>query len=434
MALLALTAAEFFSWFAGVGMPEYSIKEDNPSGINTAFTLSVILSLVGFVLLLMFAPIIAGWISDKNITLFVMFASYVIFTVPATFPQNLLNKALMFEKATFPPLMNDIVSVACAMFFLLIIKAGIWSLLLGQFAGFVIAGFIFWKISPVKIHWELNTDYIKRIVSYSWPLSVKNLSNIFIRRLELLAIAKFYGNANMAFYNYANNLIDNSYVLVTQITGMTLPVLSKVKDNDRELRKWYGYSVKATSAIGFPLGMFFFLFSHPLINLLYGKKWESAAPLLAVLGIGFAFRMALGESISYIAYLRGRTKFILSTSIINSAVKLVIGTWLIYIYGAIGGALYMAIVFNIIAIGSTIYMTLKEFGSLDTMWAAIPPVLASLPGAAGAFFLLTFENHLLTILAAVFFPIIYLSLLLYSDKQFRALVRELKIPVLSRIV
>jgi PST family polysaccharide transporter len=258
-ALLALTAGEFVSWLAGVGMPEYAIiKGKSNAAINTSFTLSVILSIITLFFFFSILPFSPRWLDARNdISLYVLLGFFLIFTVPVTFPMNLLLRDLKFDKATIPQLAADITSIIFSIIIYYFSKNGILSIIIGQAAGFIISGLVVWYLVDEKPRFEIDRALIRQVFKFAWPLSIKNFSNTLLRRTEIIILGRYYGATQNAYFNYANNLIENVNQFINQITSMIFPILARVQDDKEQFKKWYYLSAKISASIGIPAGVFF---------------------------------------------------------------------------------------------------------------------------------------------------------------------------------
>lgn len=424
-AILLLSLAEFLSWLGGIGLPEFSLKEKNSPGvIQTAFTLSLLLSAVTFLLFCLLSPLFSLLFLDTMAYWsLIVLGGYVIFSVPANFPQVILLGNLSFDKASIPPFLNDFIILVVASILHLVFLLGPLAIILGQLGGFLTSVFLLWRMTEFHLKLKLDKQKIKEMTLFSWPLSLKNLGAVVLRRFEVMSISKFYSAAPMAQFNIANNLVENVKALITAVDGMILPILVTVQGNPTKVRRYFILSCKLYGWIGIPLGTFFFLFAEPLIRLLFGPIWISSVPVLRILGLSLVLRSWIADSFGYLAYLTGRTQFLLVNNLTQTIAKITLGTCFILWWGIEGAAWYNCIFPVIIGFISRAYIIKKTIGAVNLIQRTWHSLAAA--GIVAGLVLLLYPDTRSPTLEAMMMGIYLIScygLLFLIDKDFKYLI------------
>ena len=69
------------------------------------------------------------------------------------------------------------------------------------------------------------------------------------------------------------------------LSGLLVAVLSRLQTQPKQLQKQYAHTLRFLFIICAPVAIYFLLFPHDPIALLYGEQWVDVAPLLQVLSI-----------------------------------------------------------------------------------------------------------------------------------------------------
>jgi O-antigen/teichoic acid export membrane protein len=404
----------------GYGLEEFSItQQDSADDISASFTLSLLMSAVALIVLVGGAPLFVPYINPNLPIAYVLLCGYVVFTIPATYPTAILLKHLEFDKATIPQMVNDLFSIVASIAILFLLHFGVLSILIGQAIGFVISTIVCWSLIKDKPKFRIDTAVFKKGMHYAWPVSLRGLVNIIATRAEVFFLSKYYNVSESAFFNNANNLTENVYLLLAQLIGLSNPIMAKVKDDIEQLKKYFYLTVKLSSVVGFYFGMLFFAFAEPIVRILYGPQWIPSVPFLQVVGLAFTIRAAFGEAPAFLAMVRARTKYMLFWAVVFSVGKMTVGNWFIYHFGSIGAAYYYLYVFNFLLLVNGGYLIYTEFHSFEFLKHTASSVLAGLAAAFVGLFVSLSKSYIYLGLLFLLFSLVYIVVLLTTDKQLR---------------
>jgi PST family polysaccharide transporter len=136
-----------------------------------------------------------------------------------------------------------------------------------------------------------GTD-VRPFVRFGRVLALSAIVNYLANNLDTLTVAARLGPTPLGIYNRAFSLLMSPLnQLRSPATTVALPVLSRLQDDHRTAGEYvkrgqicFGYTVGAGLAICAGA-------SVPIVHLLLGEKWSSAAPVLAFLAIAGACTM-----------------------------------------------------------------------------------------------------------------------------------------------
>jgi O-antigen/teichoic acid export membrane protein len=173
------------------------------------------------------------------------------------------------------------------------------------------------------------------------PIGIVTLLLTTLLKLDQTLISFLAGgaddNSEVGFYGAAFRLIEATLFIGWAFSDAMLPWLARQRDGPA-LARGYELGLKAIGAVLIPVGLGFTLFAEPLIDLLYGDRYEEAVGPLRLLGATVVF-----SGINYMASItliaRDRPgPFARAVGVIVVA-NVVLNVILIPPYGAEGAAL-----------------------------------------------------------------------------------------------
>lgn len=220
----------------------------------------------------------------------------------------------------------------------------------------------------------------RTLFRFGAPFVAANLVGYGVGNIDAIVIGRILGAVPLGSYILANNVAGWPLGMFTSVlTSVGLPVLSRISHSAEILRS---YLANAMSMLG---GVFFYItamcaaLAQPLVDALYGPKWEAAGSVLAVLAVYGSTRVLLALfSDALIACDRPRSLLIVQTA------------WMIaLIPGMTAGAMLGGLV------GAAVAQV------VISLLVPLPVSLLLLRRASGVRLLPILKNGLLPLLAAI---------------------------------
>lgn len=156
----------------------------------------------------------------------------------------------------------------------------------GAVIGFTIASALccavglYLERKPFKgIYCEKSQLSLKEVLKYSFPLLIASLWGILINSAPQFFISRWYGTESFA--EFANGFIELPFagMIIGAVTTVLLPEISRLSDkNDiSQISDIWRSSFEKSAKIIYPLAIFACIFAYPIIEVLYGNKYISAA-------------------------------------------------------------------------------------------------------------------------------------------------------------
>lgn len=304
----------------GIGPAVIQRKDLTPDDLNSIFTFSLI---VGFSLgALFFASswaIASIYKNDVLIPICQILSVNLIFASANMVPSALMAKNKRFKEIAKRTLLLQLVSgsaAICVAYY----GAGVYSLLISPV--FTSIGIFIYnrKFYRLTITWCVNTDSIKKILSFSLYQFLFEVENYFLRNLDKLIIGKFISPSALGYYEKSYRLMQLPLNQVTSVIGPVIqPIMSSLENNMEEMLRKNNKIVSIVATISFPLSVFLFYAASEIILVMFGEQWVNAIPCFKILALSGMTQMILSTS-GGIMQASNAAKLLFEIGFVNSCV------------------------------------------------------------------------------------------------------------------
>ena len=223
----------------------------------------------------------------------------------------------------------------------------------------------------------------REIFPFTLPLMSTDV--VFVLRTSLLIVAlqALSGLVAAAEYRAVVPIAQQNTVVLDTFAFLFVPLAARLfaRRDTAGLHDLYWRSAVWVSVMNFPVFAASFALAQPITLLLYGERYASSAPVMAVLALGFYANTALGfNGITLRVY--GRVRFLVLAELVSVVAGITLGLFLIAEAGAIGAALSFLV--------TMIFQNvLYQFGMYRIGWCGVglagDPDYADIVGAVGLF-------------------------------------------------
>lgn len=292
----------------------------------------------------------------------------------------LLQRELRFKQKAVAEVSGALISVLLSIG-LAVAGWHYWALAWGTLTGTLVTTTLYFAFSDFRPSSPRGAKGIRELLGFGAHVTGFELVNYFHRNLDNVLIGRFWGAVELGFYSRAYQMMMLPITsLRTPINAVAFPVLSKLKDNPADFRKYYCSIASLLAFISMPLMAFLTVNAHNVILVVLGQEWTAVAPIFVLLGItGFIqpiaslrglVMLSLGKSARYLAW-----------GVVNAlavSIAFCVGT----IWGSIGVATAYAIS-NYLILYPSLAFAFKDtpLSSSDFFTSAALPASASLAGA-----------------------------------------------------
>lgn len=220
-------------------------------------------------------------------------------------------------------------------------------------AGYVIAGglgivlYVFMLGSSLKAdgllpHLDLRRlEYpAKEIFSFCLPLVVVDLLFVVMNTTNVFMLEAFGSTADVADYRVVQPAAKLNLLVMTSFSLLFTPQAARffARGDKEGINNLYWRTAAWTAVFSFPVFAMTFMSSHAVTVALFGERYASSAPILALLSLGYYFNAALGyNGLTLRVY--GLVKLVVNVSIAAAVGNVLVNLALIPSYGAVGAGI-----------------------------------------------------------------------------------------------
>ena len=417
----------FFSTLSNMGFGTAIIqkKELSQSDIGNIYSFTVYLSIILAFIFSMFSFVIAWFYKDgMYIPVTMLLSISLFFNAMNMVPNGILNREKRF---TVIAARTVIVYFFAAVIAIILAKLGfryyaiVIQTILSAFFAFI------WNYISTKPHFHFKVDMssIKKVANYSGYQFAFNFVNYFAGNLDNLLTAKFFGHADLGYYNKAYNL---SLYPVNNLTGVINPVLhpilSDYQSDKKLLYSKYIKVFKLLALMGCYVEAICILASTEIINVMFGSQWEQSVYCFHMLCLCVVFRMVNSCSGALFQSL-GDTKRLFQNGMLNTGISIVAILVGVFVIKSIKGLSICVAFAYVLHYCTASYMLIKgsfSFSLLSYYKDIIPEVFIYLIITSVSFIdFFRIQNILLSLIVKVLYITVIYILLLLVTKEYKVL-------------
>ncbi|WP_430426583.1 lipopolysaccharide biosynthesis protein [Maribacter litoralis] len=390
-------------------------KNVSQSDYSTVFLINVIVSLVIYIVIFCFAPLISYFFEQEKLELIirVLTLSFVLQSFVGV-QTTILTKNLKFKLLMLMQLPSTIIGgvVGVALAFL---GFGVWSLVWLK----LVTTFVFVLFHWVKTDWKpklyLDKEKLKYHFNFGYKLTLSGLlTNLYINSY-LLIIGKLFPPAQLGFYSQADTLrmfpVRN---ITTALQKVTFPIFSTIQDDNERLKQVFKRITGSVLFVVVPVMLLLILIAKPLFSIVLTDKWLPSVPIFQILCIS-AIIFPLSIYNLNIILVKGRSGLHLKLEIIKKLSSIVF-LLLIIPFGFYGIVYAQAISMFIHAFVNIFYSgRIMEYSFRDQMVDMAPVFTVGIISMVLSYYLkyMLFKEVFLTdwlniLLSILFFASVYL--------------------------
>lgn len=309
-----------------------NLKEPTHRDYNAVFWFNIGVSALLYGALFFCAPLIARFYNDPSLLplsryLFLGFFISSWGTVQRAYLFiHLMNKESCIIALTSLVLSNTVG--------LLMVLAGFsyWGLATQNILFILIVAVMNWWYSPWRPTLQIDMAPVRKMFGFSSKLLFTNIINTLSSQAFSFLLGKFYGDYTAGIYGNARKWDDMCANTINgMVTGVALPVLSKVRDERERYRQVFRKMLRFVSFVSFPCMQGMGFVAREFLLVVVGPKWEASAELLSmfsVYGAIFPLMTLYGQMVIG----QGKSKINMWCTIGLSSLIL-IGLWALHPFG-----------------------------------------------------------------------------------------------------
>ncbi|MEF3075908.1 lipopolysaccharide biosynthesis protein [Methylobacter sp. Wu1] len=343
--------------FSEMGLSTATIQTKNltQAQVYNLFWINIFIGLILWGICYLISPSIASFYKKRELVdITIVLGSNFLISGISVQPLALLKRKMDFQSITIIELSSLILGGVSGIFFA-ISGYGYWSLvfqtLIVSFVRLVLA-LIFSKFLPSLPRRGVGTY---RLVNFGGLLALNGLCIYFSRNVDSVLIGKFWGVAELGYYDRAYFLMMLPSMIATSVLSqLMVPSLSALQDDRERFGKAYRKSIRMVAFIGCPIAAGLAIVAPEMVLLIYGEQWAPVVPILIWLSIA-SITQPIYNTNGWLFTASGKAKSYLAVTVTNAIV--LIGTFIFTIKGgAVGIAIGYAIAMGLFLPWPTLYL------------------------------------------------------------------------------
>ena len=270
--------------YGGFGDAIIQKKVVTHTDYSTVFVWNMVLSVFFYVILFFAAPAIARFYDMPDLCNVMRVYGLILILVGLSIVQNsILRKELKFKLLSIRNLTASFCGLVVGVV-MAFMGFGAWSLVASALVNQLMNVILVWKISSWRPSLLFDKKSFKDLFGFGGMMMLTSLVDRTYANLQGLLIGKWYSADELGYYTQAAKLesVPNS-TLSYIVTNVSFPVFAKLKDDKEKLLYGLRKNIKAITYLNFPLCMLLLVIAKPLIELLYGAKWDLSVPYFQLL-------------------------------------------------------------------------------------------------------------------------------------------------------
>lgn len=268
------------------------IQKKNPTqaDYSTIFFWNLALSSFLYILLFLFAPLIASFynlpvlcnVLRINGTILILNSFLLI-------PNNRLRKQFAFKKLAIVNICSYILAAGLGIW-MANAGFGVYSLVALHIAGVAFSALFLFIVARWIPSLTFSIESFKKLFSFGGYMLAASLLQDICKNLQNLIIGKHYNGTQLGLYAQAQKLDQiPSYTLPQILVKVMFPLYSSMQDDKDKMGNVLMMNMRIIALWIFPLMSVLIIGAQPIFNFLYGERWSDAVPYFQILCVGGFF-------------------------------------------------------------------------------------------------------------------------------------------------
>lgn len=305
----------FTDIFTEAGFQKYLIQEDFENDekfykhANVAFLTNLFLSITLWLVISIFNKPIAIALGNPDIGLGIVIALLQLpITSFSSIQTSIYKRKLEFKTLLYSRL---VVAITPLIITVPLALAGLdyWALIIGTLIAKILSSIVL----TVKSEWKPNLFFdikiLKNMLSKSMTLMAETISKWVCDYFDIIIISSFISAYYLGLYKNSYQMVNSILTLfTTALTPVLLSSLSRLKKNEKEFTKMYLFMQKMLAYILLPIGIGIALYKELATDILFGKNWEEAAPIVGIIAISLSVKLIFVDVANTAFIAKGKQK------------------------------------------------------------------------------------------------------------------------------
>lgn len=391
------------------------IQKKNPTqeDYSTIFYWNLCFSILLYIILFFLSPLIAHFFRIPLLKQVLRVLGIILVINSFSIIQsNRLRKQLALGKIAFANV-SALFGASIVGIVLAYHGYGVWSLVIIQLLYAFFVALILWFVAKWYPSFCFSLKSLKSLFGFGGYLLLSNILQEICRNLQGIIIGRKFSSTEMGLYAQAKKLDDVvSQTLPNIIVQVMYPVYSQIQDDLERTQAILRLNIRVISFVTFPVMLLLILIAHPLIEFLFGSKWDACVPYFQILCIGGLF-ICLQNINYYAVAAQGKSKALLIWSFYKWSMLLTL--LLIGMHWGMNGILWGMVVssLNIYLVNAALVAKYVSYSMWRQFQDILPVLLVSII-TYWIVFMVEYYAEIHFLYQVILFVIIYLLSVFFS--------------------
>ncbi|MBN1404953.1 MAG: lipopolysaccharide biosynthesis protein [Candidatus Omnitrophica bacterium] len=276
----------FLETFSKLGFNEALIQKKNDIApyLNSTWTIQIIKCLFFAALLLIFAPMIAGFFRVKEAAPLIRVLSLSVFLrgianigIIYFYKELEFYKQFLFEFVKTSAYL--LTAIVLAFFF-----RNVWALVIGFLAGDLAGLILSYTLHSYRPKFRFDPKKSKELIKFGKWIFASGILAYLLTQMDNIFIGKMLAISMLGFYQIAYRISDISNAEINNIISyVAFPAYSKIQDDIVRLKSVYITILYTTVFLSFPIAALIFVLAGDFTMIFLGKNWMAIVPVMRVL-------------------------------------------------------------------------------------------------------------------------------------------------------
>lgn len=289
---LASVLLRFGSHFAQLGIASALIQQEDvgEEDVRTAFTSSVVLGVITFLLFWIAAPWLGrGFNSPDVVPVARALAGTFALGAMGTVAGALLRRQLRFRALALSEIATFAVAFPGIGVALAVSGAGTTSLIAAMLSQSALLSLALYLLVRHPVRPMLDWVRVRRLYSFGGRVSMIGFLEFVNGSADTLAVGRFLGEAALGQYTRATLLVAvPAQQAATGLTRVIFPAISRIHRDRSRVGRAYTAGMTLLSAAILPACVWLAVMAVPLVEVLLGDQWDTAAAILPLVAAATA--------------------------------------------------------------------------------------------------------------------------------------------------
>ncbi|MEA4805515.1 lipopolysaccharide biosynthesis protein [Acetobacterium wieringae] len=288
---IIISFAEIF-WLMGVGSAIVQKKQLSENYIATGNTLNLILGLIIYVTIFVFASFIVGIVGSDDITMLRVLSIVFVIHSFSGVSEALLQKEMQFKVISIINTLAALINGAVAI--ILAFKGfGAWSLVVAQIISVMLQTVLSIIYKPIKFRLKIEKESAKELLNFGTGYALSKVFNNIASQGDYFVVSQTLGSEALGFYSRAYQLLQvPTNLIATVMERVLFPLLAMYQDEHEKIRYVVMNLTALIAILAFPITIVSLTMGADLVQVVLGPKWEETILPFKILIISLFFRMA----------------------------------------------------------------------------------------------------------------------------------------------